>query len=110
MKPTAEKRERKSYSAREKCQAVLSLWTQSRKPVAITREMGVSWTLLNNWQGAAMRGMLLALSPRVDPGEKSPAVPPRLQKLLDVQMQKKQNRLEKRLQKLQEAAKAPQKE
>jgi len=101
----AGKRERKVYSAQEKCQAVLSMWTQSRKPVAISKEMGISWTLLNNWQVAAMGGILSALSPRSETEPKTPPLPPKLQKLLETQMVRKQDKLEKRLQKLQETLK-----
>ena len=104
-----EKKDRKSYSAQEKCQAVLSLWTQSGKPCTITRELGISWTLLNHWQAAAMRGMLTALSPKSESEQKEISLPPKLQKLLETQLCKKQNKLEKRLQKLQETVK-PQKE
>lgn len=103
------RKDRKVYSAQEKCRAVLSMWAQNRKPVVITKELGISWTLLNNWQQIAMQGMLTVLSPRSETAEKVPLLPPKLQKLLDVQIQKKQNRLETRLQKLQEPVK-PQKE
>ena len=100
-----EKKQRNQYSAQEKCQAVLSLWAQSRKAGSITREMGISWTLLNHWQLVALEGMLSVLSPRTEPEEKKPYLPPRLQKLLEKQMLKKQTRLEKRLQKAQDAVK-----
>lgn len=108
MKDTG-RRDRKVYSAQEKCQAVLSMWTQNRKPGSITKELGISWTLLNHWQQVAMQGMLTALSPRLESEEKSSILPPKLQKLLETQLLKKQTKLEKRLQKLQEAVK-PQKE
>ena len=103
------KKERKLYSAQEKGQAVLSMWAQNRKPGSITKELGISWSLLNHWQQVAMQGMLSALSPRLEAEEKSPILPPKLQKLLERQLLKKQTKLEKRLQKVQEAVK-PQKE
>jgi transposase-like protein len=53
------------HTAEEKCRAVLSVWTESRKPSEICRELGVAWSLLNQWQERAMEGMLLALQPRV---------------------------------------------
>jgi len=53
------------HTAEEKCRAVLSVWTERRKPGDICRELGVAWSLLNQWQERAMEGMLLALQPRV---------------------------------------------
>jgi len=53
------------HTAEEKCRAVLSVWTESRKPSEICRELGVAWSILNQWQERAMEGMLLALQPRV---------------------------------------------
>ena len=89
-KPKAEKpgiedkRDRKSsrHSAEEKCRAVLSVWTERRKPGEVCRELGVTWNILNQWQNQAMEGMLLALQPRV-PVEKRVALNPRLAVLLD---------------------------
>src|SRR5512139_1788282 len=53
------------HTAEEKCRAVLSVWTERRKPGEVCRELGVAWSLLNQWQEQAMEGMLLALQPRV---------------------------------------------
>ena len=74
--------ERPGHSAEQKCRAVLSVWTERRKPVEICRELGVPWSLLNQWQDRAMEGMLLALQPRV-PVEKGVALNPRLAVLLE---------------------------
>jgi transposase-like protein len=62
-----EKKGRKGsdHTAEEKCRAVLSVWTERRKPGEVCRELGVAWTLLNQWQERAMEGMLLALQPRL---------------------------------------------
>lgn len=62
-----EKKGRKvpGHTAEEKCRAVLSVWTERRKPGDVCRELGVAWSLLNQWQERAMEGMLLALQPRV---------------------------------------------
>src|SRR5512136_1355301 len=65
----------------EKCRAVLSVWTERRKPGEICRELGVAWTVLSQWQARAMEGMLLALQPRV-PIERGVALSPRLAVLL----------------------------
>ena len=62
-----DKRERKGsdHTVAEKCRAVLSVWTEKRKPGEVCRELGVAWSILNQWQERAMEGMLLALQPRV---------------------------------------------
>src|SRR5512139_4002590 len=61
-----EKKGRKGsgHTAKEKCRAVLSVWTERRKPGEVCRELGVAWSILNQWQERAMEGMLLALQPR----------------------------------------------
>ena len=83
-KPTEEKRKRKGlgHTAQEKCQAVLTLWTERRKPGEICRELGVAWGVLQQWQDRAMEGMLVALQPRV-PVERGVALSPRLAVLLE---------------------------
>ena len=79
-----EKKGRKvpGYTAQEKCRAVLSVWTERRKPGQICRELGVAWSILNQWQARAMEGMLLALQPRISI-EKGVALNPRLAVLLE---------------------------
>lgn len=79
------KRRRKgsNYTAEEKCRAVLSVWTERRKPGEVCRELGVAWNLLNQWQERAMEGMLLALQPRVPVMEKTVALNSRLAVLLE---------------------------
>ena len=79
-----DKREKKvsKHTAEERCRAVLSVWTERRKPGEVCRELGVTWNLLNQWQDLAMEGMLLALQPRVSV-EKAVALNPRLAVLLE---------------------------
>ena len=79
-----DKRGRKvsEYTAEQKCRAVLSVWTERRKPGEVCQELGVAWSLLNQWQERAMEGMLLALQPRV-PADKGVALSPRLAVLLE---------------------------
>ena len=81
---TEEKKGRKisGHTAEEKCRAVLSVWTERRKPGEVCRELGVAWNLLNQWQDRAMEGILMALQPRV-PVEKGVALNPRLTVLLE---------------------------
>jgi transposase-like protein len=70
------------HTAEEKCRAVLLVWTERRKLGEVCRELGVTWTVLSQWQARAMEGMLLALQPRV-PVEKGVALSPRLAILLE---------------------------
>src|SRR5208337_373174 len=80
-----EKKVRKvsGHTAEEKCRAVLSVWTERRKPGEVCQELGVAWSLLNQWQERAMEGMLLALQSRVAVMEKRVALNSRLAVLLE---------------------------
>jgi hypothetical protein len=69
------------YSAQEKVQAVLTVWTDRCKPVEVCRQMKVNWVTFNQWQQRAMEGMLQALESRVNLA-KGEALSPRLQALL----------------------------
>jgi hypothetical protein len=105
-----ERRRRKGlgHTAQEKCQAVLTLWTERRKPGEVCREMGVAWGVLQQWQDRAMEGMLLALQPRVQV-ERGVALSPRLAVLLEKKSQTELMRgLDRRLKKLQKNIKVPQ--
>ena len=105
-----ERRRRKGlgHTAQEKCQAVLTLWTERRKPGEVCREMGVAWGVLQQWQDRAMEGMLLALQPRVQV-ERGVALSPRLAVLLEKKSQGGLLRgLDRRLKRLQKDIKVPQ--
>ena len=80
-----DKRGRKvsDHTAQQKCRAVLSIWTERRKPGEICRELGVGWSLLNQWQERAMEGMLMALQPRISVMENKVALNLRLAVLLE---------------------------
>lgn len=92
-----ERRQARQYNASQKAQAVLAVWTERRKPLEICRELGVSWTILDQWQKRAMEGMLQALEPHVNL-ENGPALSPRLQALLSRRRQTKAaEKLERRL-------------
>ncbi len=77
------KRKGSDHTAEEKCRAVLSVWTERRKPGEICRELGVAWGILNQWQERAMEGMLLALQSRIPVTEKKVALNSRLAVLLE---------------------------
>ena len=104
------KRQTITYGAMEKCKAVLSIWTERRKPGEVCRELQVPWMAISYWQKRAMEGMLQALEPRVRL-EKGPALPPRLQAFLEkerltLMTGTAQGKLEKTLLRAQEAKKA----
>ena len=95
-------------TAEEKCQAVLTLWTERRKPGEVCREMGVAWGVLKQWEDRAMEGMLLALQARVQV-ERGVALSPRLTVLLEKKSQAGLMKgLDRRLKKLQKNIKVPQ--
>jgi len=71
-----------SIPAAEKCRAVLSVWTEKRKPAAVCRDLGVKWTVLMHWQNRALEGMMQALEPRRNL-EQGVALSPRMQLLLE---------------------------
>jgi hypothetical protein len=109
-KRTEEKRGRRGlgHTAEEKCHAVLSIWTERRKPGEVCREMGVTWGILKQWQDRAMEGVLQALEPRVK-REREVALSPRLAVLLEKKSQAGLMRgLDRRLKKLQGSLKVPQ--
>ena len=70
-----------SIPAAQKCRAVLSVWTEKRKPSHICKELGIKWTILMHWQNRALEGMLQALEPRRNLAQGA-ALSPRLQSLL----------------------------
>jgi len=70
-----------TYSAQEKAQAILAVWTERCKPAEVCRQMKVNWITLNYWQQRAMEGMLQALESRVNLA-RGEALSPRLQALL----------------------------
>ena len=100
------KRMFRSWNAAEKCRAVLSIWTERRKPTEICQELQVSWGILNQWEKRALEGMLHALEPQMKREQKGPALGRRLQSLLEQKGLQSgtspADRLEERLQKLQE--------
>ena len=96
------------HTAEEKCQAVLTLWTERRKPGEVCRELGVAWGILKQWEDRAMEGMLLALQPRVQV-ERGVALSPRLAVLLEKKSHAGLMKgLDQRLKKLQKNIKVPQ--
>ena len=90
-----------SYSAQDKAQAILRVWTERCKPTEICREMKVPWITFSQWQQRAMEGMLQALEPRVNLAQ-GQALSPRLQALLLKRQQTQSTRkLAERLEQIQ---------
>lgn len=82
------KRNRKIHSAQEKVQAVLSVWTENSSPNEICKHLGISSVTLSKWQDLAMEAMLKALEP-VNKKHQINSLTPRLENLLNRQIQKK---------------------
>lgn len=102
------KKESLPYNAQQRVQAVLSLWTERRRPAQVCQELAISPKVLAHWEERALAGMLTALEARMrlEPG---PALSPKLERLVArqaVQQKGRLAKLEKRLAKLQEP-KAP---
>ena len=97
----------KAWDVQEKCRAVLAVWTERRRASGIRKEMGISASLLSQWQERAMEGMLEVLEPR---GRREVAVGPALgntvKKLLEKKSRQREtgslSRLDRKLIKLQE--------
>ncbi len=98
------KRERVIVPASQRVQAVLSVWTERRRPAEICRELNLTPGVLAEWQERAMRAMLVALQPR-QRTENKPALTAKLERLLNRQAQTaevKMLKLDKRLRQLQQ--------
>jgi hypothetical protein len=105
------KKNRKSapqpYSAQDKLQAVLAVWTERCKPIDVCRQLKVNWITFNQWQRRALEGMLQALENRVNL-TKGQALSPRLQTLLQRQQRTmNQARLTSRLEQVNRLASHP---
>jgi len=77
------KRPPRRFTAAEKCRAVLLVWTEKRSATDLARELGLTWTVLSQWQEQAMAGMLGALQPRRRTEARSCPLNARLEQLLD---------------------------
>ena len=78
---TIKRRAAPSFSATEKAQAVLAVWTDRCKAAEVCRQLQIKFMTFQHWQRRAMEGMLQALESRVNLA-KGEALSPRLQALL----------------------------
>jgi len=102
---TMKKEKRAPLAAQDRCRAVLSVWSERRKPSQICRTLDIQWTVLQNWEQRALEGMMRALQPR-EKQAPGPMLSDRLIKLLKKKEAKEgvlESRLEKRLVKIQES-------
>lgn len=96
-----------NFSAQEKAQAVLAVWTDKASAAAVSRELGINQISFGQWQKRAMEGMLQALESRLNLAG-GQALSPRLQLLLARQQQAPMmSRLTARLEKIQTAKPEP---
>ena len=75
------KKEPLLYNAQQRAQAVLSIWTERRRPAEVCQELATSPAVLSHWEKRALAAMLKALESqtRLEPG---PALSPKLERLL----------------------------
>ena len=100
-KPKPNRQEPPGFSAQQKAQAVLQVWTERCKRSEVCRELKINWTTFEQWQQRAMEGMLQALEPRVNLA-KGAALSPRLLSLLQKrQSMAKAEKLSQRLEQIQ---------
>jgi hypothetical protein len=102
------KKEPLPYNAQQRAQAVLSIWSERRRPGEVCQELAIRPGMLLAWEKRALAAMLKGLESqtRLEP---RPALSPKLERLLARQALQQKGRmakLEKRLAKLQEP-KAP---
>ena len=105
-RPGAEDKKRRkgkvSYTAEEKCRAVLSVWTERCTIENVCQELEIVRSLFGYWQQRAMEGMLLALESCRLPLDKGIALSPRLAVLLETKSKTEGTKsFEERLAKLQ---------
>jgi hypothetical protein len=100
-------KEKRHFNASEKVQAVLSIWTERRKPSEVCKELEINWANLRHWENRALEGMMEALEPRTrKEEERGPALGTKLQRLLEKSSARRlgeMSKLHRRLTKIQEA-------
>jgi hypothetical protein len=96
------------YNAQQRAQAVLSIWSERRRPAEVCRELAISPAVLPARGKRALAAMLQALEsqPRLEPGAAPSSKLERLLARQALQQKRRMAKLEKRLAKLQEP-KAP---
>ena len=97
------------HGAQQRCEAVLAVWMERRRPSQICRKLGIAEGVLLNWQDRALRGMLEALEPRKSIDGQGPWLPAKLDKKLRRQAAERlarQTKLSRRLEKIRDQKEA----
>lgn len=90
-----------SFSAQEKVQAVLAVWTERCSAADICRQLNITPMTFHQWQQRAMQSMLQGLETQVNLA-KGTALSPRLQALLQKhQLAQGADKLSRRLEQIQ---------
>ncbi len=106
---TKAKKEPLPYNAQQRAQAVLSIWSERRRPGEVCQDLGISPAVLSTWEKRALAAMLKALDSQTRL-EAGPVLSPKLERLLARQAFQQKGRmakLEKRLARLQEPKALP---
>ena len=79
------------FGAKEKSQAVLSLWSGRRSASALMKELSVPWGVLHGWEQRAIQGILTALDPDWKQAKEAVSnLPSRVEKLIEKTLPKPQ--------------------
>lgn len=95
------RRPTKTFSPEQKAQAVLASWTEKVSQSEICRQMQINYVTFQNWQDRAMEGMLRALENQVRLEDTS-VLSPRLRKIMERGRCAPEDRLGRRLLKIQQ--------
>jgi transposase-like protein len=89
---------RRIFSSEQKTRAVLEVWTESRKPAQIARELEITTTLLDLWQKRAMKAIMTAMEPREGDPDKEATLSARVERMISRQSRNRPaSRLARRL-------------
>ncbi len=80
-KKPVKRRPKRTFSAEQKCRAVLCLWSSNQSALAICRDQGISYNQLDKWQMQAFEAMVNALKPKAKESSQT-VLSPRIQRLL----------------------------
>ena len=98
-----QRRVRRDVPAKEKCKAVLAIWTERRKASELCRELGVNRIQVLRWEEQALEGMLQSLELKTrKAGPELKALSRHLERLLEKSLPKRLAKLEERLGRMQE--------
>lgn len=98
-----QRRPRRDVPAKEKCKAVLAIWTERRKASELCRELGVNRIQVLRWEEQALEGMLQSLELKTrKAGPELKALSRHLERLLEKSLPKRLAKLEERLGRMQE--------